>query len=121
MTCSPPWPDLRNRGPRGPWPCATTTTSGVVKTKGAFTRRRHLETDEVFLVLSGSLSIRPDDDEVTLSPGQLYVVPRECTTSRCPSTARTSSSWNRARRSNTGDTPSDLTAERRVDCVEQAG
>jgi len=112
---------LRNRGPRGPWPCATTTTSGVVKTKGAFTRRRHLETDEVFLVLSGSLSIRPDDDEVTLSPGQLYVVPRECTTSRCPSTARTSSSWNRARRSNTGDTPSDLTAERRVDCVEQAG
>lgn len=48
----------------------------VVKTTGEFTRHRHLETDEVFLVLSGSLTIRLDDDEVTLGPGQLYVVPR---------------------------------------------
>ena len=48
----------------------------VVKTKGEFTRHRHLQTDEVFLVLSGSLTIRLDDDEVTLGPGQLYVVPR---------------------------------------------
>ncbi len=38
----------------------------VVKTKGEFTQHRHLETDEVFLVLSGSLTIRLDDDEVTL-------------------------------------------------------
>jgi len=30
----------------------------------------------VFLVLSGSLTIRLDDDEVILAPGQLYVVPR---------------------------------------------
>jgi mannose-6-phosphate isomerase-like protein (cupin superfamily) len=48
----------------------------VVKTRGEFTRHRHLETDEVFLVLSGSLTIRLDDDEVTLGPGQLHVVPR---------------------------------------------
>ncbi len=27
-------------------------------------------------MLSGSLTIRLDDDEVTLGPGQLYVVPR---------------------------------------------
>ncbi len=40
--------------------------SRVVKTKGEFTQHRHLETDEVFLVLSGSLTIRLDDDEVTL-------------------------------------------------------
>jgi len=48
----------------------------VVKTKGEFTRHRHLETDGVFLVLGGSLTIGLDDDEVILGPGQPYVVPR---------------------------------------------
>lgn len=48
----------------------------VVHTRGEFTRHSHPETDELFLVLSGSLTIRLDDGEVTLGPGQLYVVPR---------------------------------------------
>ena len=48
----------------------------VVKTKGEFTRHSHPETDEVFLVLTGSLTIRLDAGDVTLGPGQLYVVPR---------------------------------------------
>src|SRR3712207_4241894 len=34
----------------------------VVRTQGAFTRHSHPETDEVFLVLSGSLKIRMDED-----------------------------------------------------------
>ncbi len=46
----------------------------VVKTQGDFTRHSHPETDEVFLVLKGSLSIHLDDEEVVLGPGQLYVV-----------------------------------------------
>ncbi|SFO00726.1 Cupin domain-containing protein [Geodermatophilus obscurus] len=48
----------------------------VVHTRGRFTRHSHLETDEVFLVLSGSLTIRMDNGDVTLGPGQLYVVPK---------------------------------------------
>ncbi|MDK3257444.1 cupin domain-containing protein [Blastococcus capsensis] len=48
----------------------------VVHTRGEFTRHSHPETDEVFLVLSGSLTIRMDDGDLTLGPGQLYVVPK---------------------------------------------
>ena len=48
----------------------------VVKALGEFTEHSHPETDELFLVLSGSLVIRLDDAEVTLHPGQLFVVPR---------------------------------------------
>jgi len=39
----------------------------VVKTKGEFTRHRLLETDAVFLVLGGSLTIGLDDVEVILA------------------------------------------------------
>lgn len=48
----------------------------VFKAKGEFTQHSHPETDEVFLVLKGSLTIRLDAGGVTLGPGQLYVVPR---------------------------------------------
>ena len=48
----------------------------VVKTRGEFTRHSHPETDELFLVLRGTLTIRMDAGDVTLGPGQLYVVPR---------------------------------------------
>jgi len=41
----------------------------VVKTHGEFTRHSHPETDEVFLVLTGSLTIRMDDGEVKPRPG----------------------------------------------------
>ncbi len=86
----------------------------VVKVRGEFTRHAHPETDEVFLVLSGDLTIRLDDSDVTLSPGQLCVVPKgvphrpvsaegaECLLIEPSATV------------NTGDTPSDLTAARRL-------
>jgi mannose-6-phosphate isomerase-like protein (cupin superfamily) len=48
----------------------------VVKTKGQFTRHSHPDTDEFFLVLRGSLTIRMDAGDIELGPGQLYVVPR---------------------------------------------
>ncbi len=48
----------------------------VVRVLGEFTRHSHPETDEFFLVLSGSLAIRMPEGEVTLGPGDTYVVER---------------------------------------------
>ncbi len=87
----------------------------VVKTKGEFTRHRHLETDEVFLVLSGSLTIRLDDDEVTLGPGQMYVVPRGVHHQPVSVDGAEVVLIEPSTTVNTGDTPSHLTAERRLD------
>jgi len=86
----------------------------VVRTHGEFTRHSHPETDEVFLVLSGSLTIRLDDGEVHLGPGQLYVVPRG--TPHQPYSAEGAEVLlvEPSATVNTGDNPSALTAERRV-------
>lgn len=48
----------------------------VVKVKGEFVWHHHADTDDFFLVLSGRLTIRLRDGEVTLGPGELYVVPK---------------------------------------------
>ena len=48
----------------------------VVKLKGEFVWHTHPDTDELFLVIDGTLTIQLRDGEVTLRPGQLYVVPR---------------------------------------------
>jgi mannose-6-phosphate isomerase-like protein (cupin superfamily) len=48
----------------------------VVKALGEFVWHHHDETDDFFLVLSGRLIIRLPDREVTLGPGELFVVPR---------------------------------------------
>jgi len=48
----------------------------LVKVQGEFVRHRHEDTDELFLVIDGELTIRFDDGEVTLRPGELHVVPR---------------------------------------------
>ena len=49
----------------------------VVKVKGEFVWHQHDDTDDFFLVLSGQLKISlPDDEEVTLNAGELYIVPR---------------------------------------------
>jgi mannose-6-phosphate isomerase-like protein (cupin superfamily) len=48
----------------------------VVKTVGEFTRRSHPDTDELSLVLRGSLTIRMDQGDVVPGPGQLYFIPR---------------------------------------------
>lgn len=46
----------------------------VVKVKGEFVWHSHPETDDFFLVLKGRLTIRLRDGDVTLGPGELYVV-----------------------------------------------
>jgi mannose-6-phosphate isomerase-like protein (cupin superfamily) len=48
----------------------------VVKVHGEFTSHTHEDTDELFLVTHGQLTIRMRDGNVTLGPGQLFVVPR---------------------------------------------
>lgn len=48
----------------------------VVKVKGEFTWHSHEDTDDFFMVLKGRLTIRMRDGEVTLGPGELYVVPK---------------------------------------------
>jgi mannose-6-phosphate isomerase-like protein (cupin superfamily) len=48
----------------------------LVKVKGEFVWHSHPETDDLFLVLAGRLTIELRDGEVVLEPGQLFVVPR---------------------------------------------
>jgi mannose-6-phosphate isomerase-like protein (cupin superfamily) len=48
----------------------------VVKVKGEFVWHEHDETDDFFLVLEGRITIRMRDRDVTLGPGELFVVPR---------------------------------------------
>jgi len=102
-----------------PWSPRTVATFNdcdlrVVKTRGEFSRHSHPETDEVFLVLSGSLTIRLDDSKVTLGPGQLYVVPRGVyhqPTSRDGAEVLLIEPSDTV---NTGDAPSEMTRDRRL-------
>lgn len=48
----------------------------VVRIAGEFVWHTHEDTDELFLVLEGTLTIQLRDRDVVLSPGQLFVVPR---------------------------------------------
>jgi len=102
-----------------PWSPRTVATLNdydlrVVKTHGEFTRHSHPETDEVFLVLAGSLTIRLDDGEVTLGPGQLYVVPRGVHHQPVSRDGAEVLLIEPSETVNTGDTPSELTADRRL-------
>jgi mannose-6-phosphate isomerase-like protein (cupin superfamily) len=86
----------------------------VVKAHGEFARHAHPETDEVFVVLKGSLTIRMEAGDVSLTAGQLYVVPGG--TPHQPVSAGSAEVLlvEPSATVNTGDTPSDLTAERRT-------
>jgi mannose-6-phosphate isomerase-like protein (cupin superfamily) len=48
----------------------------VVKVNGEFVWHSHADTDDFFLVLKGNLIIQLRDGEVSLGPGDLYVVPK---------------------------------------------
>src|SRR5260370_32118130 len=48
----------------------------VVKLDGEFVWHTHEDTDELFVVVDGDLTIRLRDRDVALKPGQLFVVPR---------------------------------------------
>ncbi len=48
----------------------------LVKLQGDFTWHTHAATDELFLVVSGRLTIQTRTGDVVLEPGELFVVPR---------------------------------------------
>lgn len=57
----------------------------LVRMEGEFVWHAHPETDEIFLVISGDLTIRlRDREDVRLTSGQLFVVPRGV--EHCPRT-----------------------------------
>jgi mannose-6-phosphate isomerase-like protein (cupin superfamily) len=86
----------------------------VVKTHGQFTRHSHAGTDEFFLVLSGRLTIRTDDGDVDLGPGQAYVVPRGVPHQPVSPDGAEVLLVEPTQTVNTGDNPGELTAPRRV-------
>ena len=48
----------------------------LVKVEGEFIWHQHADTDELFLVLDGTLEMELRDRTVTLEAGELFVVPR---------------------------------------------
>jgi mannose-6-phosphate isomerase-like protein (cupin superfamily) len=102
-----------------PWSPRTVATMNdddirVVRTRGEFTRHSHPDTDEFFLVVTGSLIIRMDAGDVDLGPGQMCVVPRGVAHQPVSVDGAEVVLIEPSATVNTGDTPSDLTAERRV-------
>jgi mannose-6-phosphate isomerase-like protein (cupin superfamily) len=86
----------------------------VVKAHGEFTRHSHPDTDEFFLVLSGRLVIKTDQGDITLEPGDVHVVPRGLYHQPGAEVETTLLLFEPSETVNTGDTPSALTAERRL-------
>ena len=86
----------------------------VVKVQGEFTRHSHVDTDELFLVLTGRLTIRMDAGDVELGPGQLYVVPRGVEHQPFSDGLTEVLLVEPSATVNTGDSPSALTAARQV-------
>jgi mannose-6-phosphate isomerase-like protein (cupin superfamily) len=48
----------------------------LVKIQGQFVWHSHAKTDEVFIVIDGSMEIEFRDGKVTLNRGEMYVVPK---------------------------------------------
>ena len=48
----------------------------IGKVRGEFVWHTHDDTDDFFMVLRGRLTIQLRDGDVTLGPGEVYVVPR---------------------------------------------
>jgi mannose-6-phosphate isomerase-like protein (cupin superfamily) len=48
----------------------------VAKLNGPFIWHKHDDTDDLFLVLKGTLEIELRDETITLVPGEMYVVPK---------------------------------------------
>jgi mannose-6-phosphate isomerase-like protein (cupin superfamily) len=83
----------------------------VVKVKGPFVWHKHDETDDFFLVIRGRLTIHLRDRDVTLDPGEIFVVPRGV--EHCPDAAQETEVLliEPDGTVNTGDTGGDMTAD----------
>ena len=85
----------------------------VFKAQGEFTWHSHPDTDEFFMVVSGTVVIQLRDGDVELGAGDVYVVPRGV--EHCPRADGEVSAMLIEPRGtvNTGDTPSERTAQLR--------
>ena len=83
----------------------------LVKIEGEFTWHSHAETDELFLVLHGNMSIELRDGAVTLGEGDLYVVPRGVEHKPVAERECHVLLLEPAGTVNTGDSPGELTVE----------
>ena len=102
-----------------PWQPRTVATLNdydvrVAHAQGEFPRHTHPDTDEFFLVLRGRLTIRLDDGDVDLGPGQVYVVPRGVPHQPVSTEGADIVLVEPTATVNTGDSPGEFTAERRV-------
>lgn len=48
----------------------------LVKFKGEFVRHKHVNTDETFIVIEGSMKIQFDNDILDLHAGEMFVIPK---------------------------------------------
>lgn len=48
----------------------------IVKIQGEFVWHKHIDTDETFIVLKGDMSIDFRDGTVTLSQGEMFIIPK---------------------------------------------
>ena len=48
----------------------------LAKMKGDFVWHNHVDTDEVFIVVKGSMCIEMEHETITLNEGEMYVVPK---------------------------------------------
>jgi mannose-6-phosphate isomerase-like protein (cupin superfamily) len=85
----------------------------VVKLLGEFVWHRHPDTDELFLVISGELTIQLRDRDVVLGPNDVFVVPRGV--EHCPrADAEVRAVLFEPKGTvNTGDAPGEMTSELR--------
>lgn len=83
----------------------------IVKLLGDFTWHAHADTDELFLVIDGALTIQMRDGDVRVGPGELFVVPRGA--EHCPRAEVETAVLLLEPRGvvNTGNAGGDLTAE----------
>lgn len=86
----------------------------LAKVSGEFVWHDHPDTDEVFIVIDGTLNIELSDQTVTLNAGEMFVVPKGVT--HKPSAIGECQIMLVEPKGviNTGDTPSDLQADNDV-------
>lgn len=98
-----------------PWTVATVNDYDVrlAKVHGEFPRHRHVDSDEFFLVLDGELTLRTDDGDVVLRPGEVYVVPAGTAHQPVAATETSILMFEPRTVVNTGDAGGELTAPRR--------
>jgi mannose-6-phosphate isomerase-like protein (cupin superfamily) len=85
----------------------------LVKVQGEFVRHQHADTDEFFLVIDGELTIRMDDGDIVLGPGEMHVVPAGAHHQPYAAAETSVLLFEPSNVVNTGDAGGELTAPRR--------